>query len=47
MITLTHFKFTTYQNTTRGNAVCGDSRCGELLTSLKPKFAYDSLELMR
>lgn len=45
MIMLTHFKFTTYENTTRGKAVCGHSRRGELLTSLKPKPAYYSLEL--
>ena len=45
MITLTHIKFTTYENTARGKAVYGYSRRGELLTSLKPKSAYDSLEL--
>ena len=47
MIALAFIKFTTYQNTARGKAVSGKSVWGELLSGLKAKSTYYSLESTR
>ena len=47
MTTPVFTKFTTYQNTARGKAVSGKPVWGEILSGLKTKSTYYSLESTR